>query len=161
MARGNGIIVSSEPRGVFKEGIVSGTPKPGTCMQLVAATEMIGGRFTWQAYDAAVDGDQRLVAVLLPDDLQGRLATDAYADGERCFLYCPAPGEELNMLVKDVSGTGEDFAIGDLFEIDDGTGKLIDTTGTPESECFVCLETLAATNQFAADHLVHCMFTGY
>jgi hypothetical protein len=161
MAKGNGIIVSANPRGVFLEGLISGTPKPGTVMQISAATEPVGGRYQWEAYNPDADGNQRIIAVLLPDELQGKTAADAYVTGTRGFLYCPVPGEELNMLVKDVAGTGENFAIGDLFIVDDGTGKLVDTTGTPEAEPFICLETIAAATAIAADHLVHCMFTGY
>lgn len=162
MAKGNEIIVSAEPMGRFLEGIVSGTPKPGTCMQIKAATEPVGGRFTWEVYNADADGNQRLVAVLLPDALQGKTATDAYADGDRCFLYCPAAGEELNMLVTDVNtGTSDAFAIGDLLIIDDGTGKLIDTTGSPEMESFICLETYADPTSTQTDFLLHCMYTGH
>lgn len=158
MAKGNEIIVSAEPQGRFIEGIVSGTPKPGTVMQLTAATAAVGGRFTWEVYNAAADGNQRLIAVLLPDVLRGKIATDAYVNGERCFLYCPIAGEELNMLIADVGGTGDDFAIGDLLMVDDGTGKLVATTGTPESEPFFILE---AVTDPTADHLRWCMFTGY
>lgn len=159
MAKGNEIIVSMEPRGVFHEGYVSGTPKPGTVMQVQAGTAMDGtGRFTWEAYNADADGNQRLIAVLLHDKLQGKLATDAYASGDRCRLYCPLPGEEINMLKGDVSGTADDFAVGDVLMVDDGTGKVIATTGSPESEPFICLE---AVTDPTADQLVWCMFTGY
>lgn len=163
MAKGNEIIVSAEPMGRFIEGIVSGTPKPGTCMQIKAATAADGnGRFTWEVYNTSADGEQRLVAVLLPDVLRGKTATDAYASGDRCFLYCPVAGEELNMLVTDVdTGTADTFAIGDLLMIDDGTGKLVDTTGTPEMESFICLETNPDTTSTQTDMLVWCMYTGH
>lgn len=162
MAKGNEIIVSAEPMGRFLEGIISGTPSPGTVMQVKAATEPVNGRHTWEVYNAAADGNQRLIAVLLPDRLQGKLATDAYADGDRCFLYCPIAGEELNMLVTDVNtGTSDSFAIADILIVDDGTGKLIATTGTPESEPFICLETYADPTSTQTDFLLWCMFTGY
>jgi hypothetical protein len=156
--KGTGIIVTAEPKGTFLEGFVSGTPKPGTIMQVVAATEPVGGRFTWQAFDKLGDGALSLIAVLLPDELQGKLNSDAYASGDRCYLYCPLPGEELNVLKQDVAGTGDDFAIGDLLIVDDGTGKVIATTGSPESQPFVCMETITDPT---ADVLVHVMFTGY
>jgi len=158
MAIGNGIIVSSEPRGVFMEGIISGTPKPGTCMQISAGVEMIGGRFTWVAYNPDLDGDRRLVCVLLEDRLQGGLATTAYTSGSQGYLYCPAAGEILNMLLADVGGTGDDFAIGDQLMIDDSTGLLIDVTGSMESEPFTCVETVTDPT---ADHLTACMYTGH
>ena len=157
MAQGNGIIVSSDPKGVFLEGTVDGTPKPGTVMQL-NSQEPVSGRHDWTAYAPGTDGEQRLIAVLLPDSLQGKLATDAYVDGDRCFLYVPAAGEELNMLVANIAGTGDAFAIGDILIVDTGTGKLIATNGTPESEPFQVLETQAA---LTADTLVHCQYTGY
>lgn len=160
--KGNEILISAEPNGRFIEGFVYGTPKPGTCMQIKAATEMVGGRFTWEAFNADADGNQRLVAVLLPDALRGKLYSEAYVSGDRCFLYCPLPGDELNMLVTDINtGTSDTFAIGDLLMIDDGTGKLIDTTGTPESESFICLETYADPTSTQTDFWLHCMFTGY
>lgn len=159
MAKGNGILVNLEPRGVFHEGYVSGTPKPGTVMQIQAGTAMDGtGRFTWEAFNAAADGDQRLIAVLLEDKLQGKLSTDAYADGDRCRLYCPLPGEELNMLIADISGTADDHTVGEIMMVDDGTGKLIVTTGTPESEPFQLLEALTDPT---TDQLGWCIFTGY
>lgn len=152
------ILLSAEPRGMFKEGFVYGTPKPGTVMQLKAATEPVGGKFTWTAYDPANNGDQRLIAVLLEDSLQGKTVSDAYVSGDQCFLYCPIPGDELNMLCHNRSGTSDSFAIGDLLRVADGTGKLIATAGTPESEPFVVMKTQAG---ITADTLVPCMFTGY
>ncbi len=163
MAKGTAIIVSNQPRGVFIEGWITGTPKPGTCMEIDISEAAVGGRFTWEAYGASSgaigsDGDRQLIAVLLPDDLIGQLATTAYATGERGFMYCPVAGEEINIIVEDVGGTGDDIAVGDKFLVDDGTGKLILTTGTPESEPFIALE--AATDP-QADTLLHCMYTGY
>lgn len=158
MARGNGIVVSAQPRGVFLEGYVSGTPKPGTLMQIQAGTALDDtGRPTFEAFNTDADGDRRLVAVLLEDALQGKLATDAYATGDRVRLYCPLPGEELNVLKGDVAGTGDDFTVGQLLIIDDGTGKVIGTTGSPESEPFICLE---AVTDPTADQLVHVVCTG-
>lgn len=157
MAKGNEIIVSGNPKGVFLEGTVNGTPKPGTIMQINAAVEPVGGRPDWTAFNADADGDQRLIAVLLPDSLQGKDATTAYVDNDRCFLYVPAPGEELNVLVANISGTADSFAIGDLLMVNDGDGKMIATTGSPESEPFIVLETKSA---LTADALVHVMYSG-
>jgi len=42
--------------------------------------------------------------------------------------------------------------------VDDGTGKLIATTGTPESEPFVLLETVTDPT---ADTLAWTMYSGY
>jgi len=120
MAQGNEIVLTAFPKGVRREGIISGTPSPGTVMQLVAATEPVAGRYTWEVYDADADGDQRIIACLDRDGLVGQLATTAYVDGARCFLYCPIMGEEMNMLVAAAgTGTGDAKAIGDLFMVDD------------------------------------------
>ncbi|MFA5056513.1 MAG: hypothetical protein WC485_00230 [Opitutaceae bacterium] len=160
MAKGNEIVLSANPKGVYLEGIVSGTPKPGTVMQIKAATAAVGGRHTWEVFNADADGNQRLIAVLLPDNLQGKTATDAYVDGDRCFLYCPIAGEELNMLVAAAgTGTGDALAIGALLIVNDGDGILIATASTPESEPFIALEAVA--DLVAAGSLVHCMYTGH
>ncbi len=157
---GNEILLAANPKGVFLEGTISGTPKPGTVMQVKAATEPVGGRPTFEVYNAAADGDQRLIAVLLEDHLQGKIATDAYVTGSRGFLYVPAAGEELNMLVA-VSGTstGDAQAIGDLLIVEDGTGLLVPTSSGEESEPFIVMETL--TDVVAAGTLTHVMHTGY
>lgn len=156
--KGNEIIVSAQPQGRFWEGTISGTPKPGTVMQIKAATAFTNGRPTFEVYNPDADGNQRCLFVLLPDWGQGKTATDAYADGDHGYLYVPQAGETLNMLVANISGTADAFAIGALFIVDDGTGKLIATTGSPESEPFLCLEAVAA---LTADTLVHCLYTGY
>ena len=159
MALGNEIIVTPDPQGKFKEGYISGSGiKPGMFVQLKAATAAVGGRFTYEVYAPGTDGDRRQILIVLPDQLQGRTVDEAYTDGERCFLYTPAPGEELNAMVKDISGTADDIAIGQLFMLDTGTGKLVVTTGTPESEPFRSLE---AVTDPAADYLCHVEFTGY
>ncbi len=171
MALGNKIVIAGKggPKGTFIEGIVSGTPKPGTVMEIkwaVAAVGPSGTDFTWEPYGTTAadgikgvgaDGDRRLIAVLDIDKLQGKTATDAYVSGSRCFLYVPAAGELLNMLMLDISGTGDDHALGDILMVNDGDGKLIETTGDPESEPFMCLEV--ATNPLA-DALLMCMYTG-
>lgn len=154
----NTIILSDAPKGRFLECIVSGTPKPGTCMQVKAATAKVNGRHTWEVFNGAADGERTLFAVLLEDKYQGGLITDAYVDGARGFLYFPINGDELNMLVANISGTSDSFAIGAKMMIDDGTGLLIATTGTPESEPFVVMETKAA---LTADTHVHCMYSNY
>lgn len=160
MAKGNEILISSPHRGVFLEGIISGTDKPGTVMQVVAATEPVNGRFTWQCYNQSWDAQPGLIAVLLPNKIAGGTSTTAYTSGERCYLYCPAAGEELNMIIENVSGTADDYAIGDRLEVNDGTGKLQDAAmGTTRNYSipFICLETITDPT---ADYLAHCMYTG-
>lgn len=163
MARGNEIIVTgTEPRGYFKEGyIASGeTPKPGTILQIDPTVALSGGRHTWKIYDRGADGDHPLGphAVLLPDHLQGKTASDAYAAGDRCFLYCPIAGDELNLLVKNIAGTADDHAAGEILMVDDGTGMMIATTGSPECEVAVLLEAITDPT---VDTLAWCMWSGH
>lgn len=141
----NQIIVNLEPRGVFQEGYIVGALKPGTIVQRVAGTAIDDtGRHQWQVYDGTIDGSQAGWGVLLADKLQGRTTSDAYATGDRCRVYIPHAGDELNVLKGDVSGTADDFAVGDKLVIDDGTGKVVLTTGTGagQQEPFTCLEAI-------------------
>ncbi len=165
MASGNKIIVTPNPNGVFFEGRITGTPKPGTVMEIDWSEAISNGRFTWEPYGTtgadgirgvAADGDRRIIAVLLEDEQQGKIATDAYVTGDVGFMYVPLAGEELNMLIEDVGGTGDDLRVGDIMMVDDGTGKLLETSSA-ESEPFVVLEALTDP---VADTLIHCLYTG-
>lgn len=162
MARGNETIVSANPRGVFMEGIIGAglTPKPGTVMQIQAATALSGGRHTFELFNADADGGMPKgpIYVLRSNDLVGKTMTDAYAAGERAYLYTPVAGEELNMRLADIAGTGDDHTVGEMLIIDDTTGLLIATTGSPESEPFQLLETVTDPT---AETLAWCMYTGY
>jgi len=155
----NTIVISPNPKGRFVDGIISGTPKPGTVMQVKDATEKVGGNFTYEAYSRDADGNRPKgpIAVLCEDHLQGRTIDDAYETGQVGNLYFPLPGDELLMILQDVAGTGDDHTIGEILIVDSGTGKLIVTTGSPESEPFVCLETVTDPS---ADTLAHTMFAG-
>lgn len=175
MALGNRILLASEPGGRFEECIISGTPKPGTAMELKIGTAAIGGRWTYEpagttaansTYSGmAADGNRLPVAILLcgTDTAAanpGIGPTDAFTDGSRGCVYFPISGEEMNILLKDESGTAadQDFVPGTKLIIDDGTGKFIASASTPESECFTCLETKA---DLAADYLCRAQYTGY
>jgi hypothetical protein len=163
MARGNDIIVSSNPRGRFVEGkLKTGiTPKPGTIMQLEAATAIdANGRFTFELAAPDADGGRPKGPLLILDyDWgTGKLPTDAYADSASVRCYVPIPGEEFNLLLQDVSGTADDHAISEMLIVDTGTGLLIATTGSPETEPFQLLETITDPT---ADTLAHVIYTGY
>jgi hypothetical protein len=164
MAQGNGIIVSDRPRGVFMEGYINDTSKPGTVV-MIDVSEGLGndGRPDWEAYDAAYDAQRKMIAILLENELSGDDATTAYVTGERCFVYVPVAGEEFNMLVLNLSGTADDHAFGDIFTIDDGTGKLIApplVSGTSETE-FEPFQLLEVITDPVADTLAHVIYTGY
>ena len=151
------IIVSTPECGRRETGIVTGTLYPGTCVTVEAATEPINGRFTYEAYNRSADGVRAPVAVLLEDELQGKLVTTIGVSDDYRELYFPAEGELLQMLVANVAGTSDTFAIGDDMMIDDGTGKLIAATGE-ESTPFQIMETVGTA--ITADTLVLCKYTG-
>lgn len=170
MAKGNRIIVTPHPRGVFEEIKVSGTPKPGTVMELVTLDQS-GNRHTYEpagttaasgSKGMSADGDRIGIAVLLSfiDHAgcpPGLTATDAYTTGDRGVIYWPVPGEELNMLFMNQSGTADDVVANDKLIVDDGTGKLLVSTGSVESEPFIALEAITDPT---ADQLFWCKFTG-
>jgi hypothetical protein len=159
MSLGNKILIESEPKGKFLEGYINGALKPGVMLQLDVSEAAIGGRFTYEAYAPGSDGIRSgPVMILLEDYLQGKLMTEAYVSGNRCFLYIPLAGDEMNIMVGDVSGTADDHAVGQLMIPDNGTGEWIGTTGSPEWEPFMLLE--AATDP-TADALMRAMHTGY
>jgi hypothetical protein len=156
---GSVILLAANPRGVFLEGTMYGTPYPGTLMTVKAATEPTGGRYTFEPYNTDGNGTRQMVAVLLPG-FGGKSYSMAYTDGERAQVYIPAAGEEMNVLVSAAgTGTGDSIAIGDLFIPVDGTGVLIKTTSTVEMEPFMALETV--DDVVAAGSLVHCIYTGH
>jgi hypothetical protein len=156
----NTIVNVGEAKGKFLEGIISGTPKPGVVMQIQAGTALKNGRLTWEVYNADADGDQRLIAVLQEDYLQGKTVTDAYVSGTRGFLYCPIMGEELNMLVAAPgTGTGDEMDIGDLLMVNDGDGILVATTGDPQNEAFIVTEPV--DDVVSTGTLVRVMYTGH
>ena len=162
--KGSQVVITGEPKGRFFEGVLntSGTPKPGTIMQIKAATSIDGnGHFTFTEYNRGADGDRPAGPLfVLLEKGEGYSYDTAYADGDWCQVYCPLPGDELNLLWSTAgTGTGDSVAVGDLAIVDDGTGLLVATTGTPETEPFVACEALTDTESTGT--MCHCMFTGY
>lgn len=159
--RGSTVVITENPRGRFIEGVVSGTPKPGTIMQLTTTAVDGNGRHTWVVFNRDADGNRPAgpLAVLLERG-EGYTYDTAYTDGDQCFLYIPLPGDELNLLWS-TAGTGasDATAVGDIAIVDDGTGLLVATTGSPEIEPFVAMEVVSDT--VAAGTMVWVMFSGY
>lgn len=175
MAKGTRIILSGEPKGVFSECVISGTPKPGTLMMTLAATALVNGRPTMKARDLTA-GAKGPIVILLEDNLQGFVAVGsansdttsggvtvtggpapgtAYVAGTRARIYWPAMGEEFNLILEDVAGTADTVAIGDKFGISN-TGKLkADSTYT--SAPFEALEALDA---LTGDTMLHVRYLG-
>ena len=143
MAKGNSIIVTPEPKGWFSECTISGTPVPGTCMEIVPSTAPVGGRFSYRARSLA-DGVQGPIIILLEDLLQGKVKSDAYANGDRGFIYFPVNGEEFNMAIRDPAGTGTAGVenIGDQLQVDGATGMLQAATQSPSGTALATPFTL-------------------
>lgn len=163
MAKGNEIIVTAEALGVFTEGTVKTgqTFYPGMIVQRQAsAGEQDDGRHIYEYYAPGTDGEQPKGAfwVVLNDTLGMKTTLEAIAAGERCFLYSPRAGEDINLLVANIAGTADDHAAGEMLIVDTGTGKLIATTGSPETEVAQLLEAITDPT---ADTLAWCQWTGH
>jgi len=161
-ARGNSIIVSGEPHGIYMEGYVNAALQPGVIVQ-IDISEGLGddGRPDWEAFNSSADGVRPIgpLGILLPSVLKGDIATTAYVSGDRCFVYIPVAGEEFNLMFSNLTGTADDHIFGEVLIVDDGTGLLIATTGTPEIEPFMNMS--AVTDPTGADFLNHVVYTGY
>jgi hypothetical protein len=132
---------------------------------------------------ATVAGDPRIIAVFLEDQLQGFSFQSAYvATGStsattyvpgttRCFLYIPANGEFLNMLVLSGGGTGQanQFTIGERLQIlvtAPNTGMLGGSSlvgnapiGTTLASPFTCMENINLPTPGVQAGWVWCMRT--
>lgn len=153
MARGNQIIVTADPKGVFDEGTIDDTSKPGTIMEVVPGSGLLGGRFHFRAAAVGTDGKCAQNMVLLEDNLQGKTITDAYVAGTRCRVYTPVSGEECNCLCGEVAGTGNTYTVGQRLIIDAEDGILVPETGTPQTTEWQVME---AVTQVTAPQLLWC-----
>ena len=165
MAHGKEIVVSSCRKGKDFEGVIKTgeTFKPGMVVQIDPTVALIDGKWTCKIFARDADGDRPAGPLIVVDfdAEQGKTPADAWPVGSsanyRFKGYIPAEGDELNMLLLDVAGTADDHTAGEILMVDNGTGKLIATTGTPESEPFMLLETVTDPT---ADTLAHCIYTG-
>lgn len=161
MASSAVIILSANPNGKFVEGTlgVGVAPKPGTILQIQAATAQTMGRDTWELFDATANGGVvgGPLIVLLEDNLRGISVDTAYAAGDRARGYIPEPGDELNLRWADIAGT-VDIAIGTTGVVQDATGLIVSTAGSPEQE--VCM-TRAAYEGDNGEQLVFCVWSAY
>lgn len=167
MARGQCILVNGTDTysGKFSEGFIASgeTFYPGMIVQKDPTVALKGGRHTYKIYNRDADGDQPAGAfwVVLEDAYQGKTMEDAYAASTgqiRVFVYCPLPGDELNLLIANLTGTGDDHSAGEILIVDDGTGKLIATTGSPETEVAMLLESITDPTE---DTLAWCEWSGH
>ena len=139
---GANIIVSSPPGGVFNEGTIGDTSKPGTMMQMAHNTPFIGAEPVWISANVGTNGYVGASAILLEDHYQGKLATDAYVANTRGFIYFPRVGEEFNMACDVGAGTSNTITQGDLLMLNSNTGVLIPLSGDPAGPIFQAMETL-------------------
>lgn len=164
MARGNETIVTANPRGVFEEGYVKAaqTFTPGMVVLRDASVALLNGKHTYKIYDEGADGEQPSgafwVVTNLLNAMVGKTLSDTYAAGTRVSVYSPVAGEELNLLLADIAGTGDDHPLGQKLIVDTGTGKLIATTGSPETEVAQLLEVVTDP---VADTPAWCQWSGH
>ncbi len=148
--------MTSPPRGIIIEGVINDTSKPGTVMQIDTSVAETNGRFAWKAAALGTDGYIAGCPVLCEDSLQGKLFTDAYVAGTYGRLYFPIYGEELNLLLGEVAGTGNTYAINDRLMLDADDGIMVPfIAGSSVSIAALCLETLT---QVAGSKLTRCLW---
>lgn len=159
--RGNNILVTSEPKGRFISVVLGAgvTPYAGQVLQIDPTQALQGGLPTAILATQGTNGNRTKgpLLVLLDDWNQGRPYTFQYSAGTIAKCYIPLAGDELNMLLKDVSGTGDAHTAGEMEMIETGSGKLIATTGSPQSTPFMLMETIAAP---VADTWAWCIYGG-
>ncbi len=158
MAKGSKIIITADPKGHFEQVVISGSALyPGMLVETVAATERKNGHRTVQAVSRTA-GTKGSICVLVGDNPQGFISTTVFVTGTQALAYWPLNGDELNMLIKDVTGTGDATAIGDKYGVN-ATGSLTKDTGSYASTPFEVQETIAAGG-ITADTLVWMQFDG-
>lgn len=166
MANGNRIVLrGTDAPGMREEGTLSNgaTALPGVVLELKPTTHFTNGRGSYRVYQPGTSGNRKIIFVLDVNPYNGQVATQAYNDGDHVFLYCPLMGEDLNMLVKGVAGTGPSTIhnIGDLLIVETGSGKLIASTGSEQADPFQVQDDAAAGTILNADTLMWVKFTGY
>jgi hypothetical protein len=160
MARGNRIVVNPDADGAYEWGFITTAEKPGTVLQINPSVALKSGKHTWIVYTRDADGDHPKgpFAILVEDLFQARDATTAVTAGDFAKMYIPLPGDELNLLYKNVAGTADDVAAGDILTVDSGTGKVQVSSATPETEVAVALEAIVDPT---ADQLLWCRWSGH
>ena len=97
-------------KGHYDEGEADAAILPGIAVALA-------GDGNWDP-TTATEG----LSLALESALNGKTIDDAYADGDRLFIYHPIPGDVVNVLVV----SGEDIAVGDRLAVSTG-GKFAET----------------------------------
>jgi hypothetical protein len=156
--KGTDILINgNQPNGRFEEGtLVLGLAAAcyaGMAMELVPATEPTNGRYSWQPVQTGAASLSRPLVIVLGDTMEGYAPMNAYTGspnalqaGYQIFLYWPMHGDEMNLLVENITGTSDHFAIGDKLMIDPtstGYGKWVKQVSTDPAPAMV-EETIAA-----------------
>lgn len=138
--RGSQIIVSGSPKGTFLEGTIQGTNLyPGIAVSVVLGVAADGsGNMTWQPLTSTSFLDPRLKAILLNDDNQGFIYSVAYITGTRCKIYCPLPGEDMNLCVAAQVGTGSAnaYTVGERLAPSNSTGQFTNSSVSSSSNAW-------------------------
>jgi len=151
------VIVITSPYGRKVEGIINDTSKPGTIMQIdTSVTTLTGGEWTYKAAAPGTDGLKIVCLVLMEDKGQGKTIDDAYVAGKKCEMWSPNPGDELNVRVGEVAGTGNSYTVNDRLIIDAEDGILVPFAATPQDTMFQAMETVT---QVAGSSLLWCRKT--
>ena len=150
--RGNKIVATSEPRGHQEEGQLTEANRfPGTILQIDASITPLNGQFGWKASNPGTDGLAVLKAVLQEDFEQGVASTGtAYPQNAWVPIYMIQHGEYINLLLGEVAGTGNTYAVGDKLIVDAEDGILVPFTGSPAATFGQCCEVVT---QVAGSHL--------
>lgn len=164
--RGKEILVNGEFGKGRYEALYNGTGGdlyPGTIVQKDFSVALKGGQFTAVKYNADASGGRPkggfCVVLNTMGAMVGRTNEDPIPSGEIFQGYFPLPGDELNLLWGDVSGTGTSDVIeaGTVGIVDDTTGEIVATTGSPETEVCIAKERVALDG----DSLVWSEWTGH
>jgi len=139
------MIVVHDNGGRYIEGNLdsSSAPKPGQVVSLKSSGE-------YELWNGAADGEQDEIVIVVEDDLLGKTINTAYAVSSRFKGYIPGRGSEVQVLV----ASGQTVALAGKLIVDDATGKMLATTGSPELEPFKALE--GSGGALGADTLLLC-----
>jgi hypothetical protein len=143
--KGNKIIVTDDPRGVYLAGVIGPAALPGSIMEVDPTVAVdVQGRKTWRYAQPGADGGATLVAILIEDAEQGKTALNAYVAGTFGRLYVPLPGEDMNVLLVDATGTGtsDTYPVGGYLEVKNNTGRFCASYGSPVSTPFRTMEDM-------------------
>ena len=138
------IVVTAHPQGKFLEGVITGTPLPGSIMQLSTGGSFLfqEGRFAWGSANLATAGLPILINCLQEDDQQGFTSGTAYVAGTRFRSYVPLEGEEMNLLYGTGGGTSNSLTPGQLLMVQQAGPALVNFGSPPELATFMAYDTL-------------------